>query len=622
MTRIRLYACCIAVGLFLVLAGLFVADAGRPGVIAVQDAEKILEIERYPNEPLELVDINVGVQSVKDKIKIKSRDPINRWGRDTIKFREKNGWFKQVKIRLRNVSGRSIYGFAAAIHFDAPQQRMLFRMLLTRTRDLEREPLQAGEEIELAVTDQTLNRTKGRMAKVGLEIDSLSPSFSIDSALFSDNLMWYRGVLLRRDPGDANRWSAVNEGALAANRFKQSTLFNHASSARSRPQNDCQQAVGGFAAFQCPGDFDYCNRIHEIGNGNPGTLSLHSTIGDCERVGVTCEQDALHDRFVQDSNCQVCPDADGDGFQDAACGGTDCNDNINEGENINPNASENCGDGVDNDCNGLRDEYDYCACGGYEGERWIAGGEIDCSLCQDGVDNDCDDNRDSADDGCFGFCGPQSPVLVDVAGNGFNLTNAANGVDFDLNSDGMKERLSWTALQSDDAWLALDRDGNGTISNGTELFGNFTPQPNPPVGVVKNGLNALAVYDVTAQGGNGDGLITNQDAIFERLLLWQDANHNGVSEANELRTLRQLGLKSIDLEYKESRRRDQYGNLFRYRAKVRDTRDAQLGRWAWDVFLLRHQSATVQSAARSEPLFPSAFPALMTSTGRVFELGR
>jgi hypothetical protein len=182
-------------------------------------------------------------------------------------------------------------------------------------------------------------------------------------------------------------------------------------------------------------------------------------------------------------------------------------------------------------------------------------------------------------------CTCNSPIIIDTEGNGFNLTTAANGVLFDIANSGTKKRLSWTAADSDDAFLVLDRNNNGLIDNGRELFGDTALQPALQSGESKNGFRALAIYDKPERGGNDDNQIDSTDAVFSKLMLWRDRNHNGTSEAGELQNLSDSELKIIELDYKESRRKDEHGNWFRYRAKVKDAHGAQVGRWAWDVFL-------------------------------------
>lgn len=181
-------------------------------------------------------------------------------------------------------------------------------------------------------------------------------------------------------------------------------------------------------------------------------------------------------------------------------------------------------------------------------------------------------------------CQYSSPLLLDIEGDGFEMTDYYYGVPFDVNGDGIANQTSWTAQNTDDAWLVLDRNGNGLIDNGQEMFGDASEQPvsqNP-----RNGFASLAVFDTAAKGGNGDGKITRRDRIFRKLRLWQDKNHNGISEPEELSRLPALDVVAVFLDYQESRRTDQHGNRFKYKARVRDAAGANVGRWAWDVFLL------------------------------------
>lgn len=192
----------------------------------------------------------------------------------------------------------------------------------------------------------------------------------------------------------------------------------------------------------------------------------------------------------------------------------------------------------------------------------------------------CPGSYEQAREGCCWDL--TSPIIIDLKGDGLDLTSPLRGVPFAVSTRGPLVRLSWTKADSDDAWLALDRDGDGQITHLGELFGNLT-EPRSA-----HGFAALSIFDLPEQGGNGDGWISARDSVFSRLRLWTDVNHNGQSEPLELLPLQAAGISAMSLSASLSARKDVHGNQFRYRSVVLRTVQAETAPFAWDVFLQGH----------------------------------
>lgn len=178
-----------------------------------------------------------------------------------------------------------------------------------------------------------------------------------------------------------------------------------------------------------------------------------------------------------------------------------------------------------------------------------------------------------------GGCCPGSPIVVDMAGDGIHLTSAEDGVVYTLRT-GRFGLWAWTERSSDDAFLVLDVNGNGRIDDGSELFGDGAIQI---ASADPNGFMALAYYDRPEQGGNGDGAIDARDAVWSRLRLWRDADHDAYSAPSELTTLDKAGVHSFSLTAKPSTGVDAYGNEFRFSATI--VADAPVSGVVSDVWL-------------------------------------
>ena len=155
-----------------------------------------------------------------------------------------------------------------------------------------------------------------------------------------------------------------------------------------------------------------------------------------------------------------------------------------------------------------------------------------------------------------------SPLILDLNNDGIHTTDLGWAVSFDIDSDGTPELTGWTLPESDDAFLWIDLNRNGVADSGLELFGDATLLPDGTF--ARHGFEALAVYDSPDMGGNGDGLISQLDLVWEYLLLWRDRNHDGKTDRGEVSRLRTYSIVSLGLDYRELRAYDDALNLHRY----------------------------------------------------------
>lgn len=167
-----------------------------------------------------------------------------------------------------------------------------------------------------------------------------------------------------------------------------------------------------------------------------------------------------------------------------------------------------------------------------------------------------------------GEANASDPIVLDLNGDGIDLTSVQDGVDFDLTADGRKERIATVA--GGDGFLVLDRNGNGTIDNGSELFGDQNG--------AANGFEELRKFD-----SNRDGVIDSKDDVFDRLQVFVDRNLDGLSQSGELYTLAALGIESISLNYRNVQEKAAGGNSIAQRSNFTYT-DGRTGQAA-DVLL-------------------------------------
>ena len=192
----------------LALGGLLFGSHSLAHQMVAQDQAKSMDIERYSNEPLELVDLRIGSHSIKSAIE--TRVGKNAAGFDNVKFNAPPDWHNSVSLTLKNVSAKPVIGVTAHLFFKAAETGEMFQMQLFQQQDLRKEALAPGAEINLVVRPRVWETITNMIKQRGADPDRAAVSLSLDGVMFTEDSQWYRGSMVRRDPASPNTWRSVD----------------------------------------------------------------------------------------------------------------------------------------------------------------------------------------------------------------------------------------------------------------------------------------------------------------------------------------------------------------------------------------------------------------------------
>ena len=212
---------------------------------------------------------------------------------------------------------------------------------------------------------------------------------------------------------------------------------------------------------------------------------------------------------------------------------------------------------------------------------------------------------------CLDNCSPASPLILDLDGDGVEADAITY---FDHEGDGWAELSRWA--NEDDGVLVWDKNNDGVINDGSELFGNNT--------VLQNGKKAAHGFAALADlDDNGDGVIDASDTAWTelRVMRWTDDNGNGIKDDDEefLVTLDSLGIESLNTGFTNSNHVDAVGNEHRQEGSYTKT-DGTTAKMT-DVWFRSNKRTTLYDTA-SLPTQSATIQALPESagSGRVYNL--